>query len=51
MAKWMGIILGCAGGLSIGKEGPNIHMSAIICNQLMKMSTFKRIRENQSYKR
>ena len=44
VAKWLGIILGTGGGLSIGKEGPNVHMSGIICNQLMKKASFSVIR-------
>ena len=45
IAKWLGIIFGSAGGLSIGKEGPNVHMAGIICNQLLKNQNFRIIKE------
>lgn len=35
-AKVVGLIAGCAAGLSIGKEGPFVHISAIIANKLLK---------------
>ena len=36
------------GGLSIGREGPFVHVCGIIANQLSKVKFFNRIRKNEA---
>ena len=48
LAKLVGLLFGIAGGLSIGMEGPFVHLSAIIANQLSKVKIFERIRKNEA---
>jgi H+/Cl- antiporter ClcA len=48
VAKVAGLIFAFAGGLSIGKEGPFVHISAIVCSLLSKLSFFSHVRKNQA---
>lgn len=48
VAKIAGLLFAFAGGLSIGKEGPFVHISAILCSLLSKLSVFAHIRKNQA---
>jgi chloride channel 2 len=48
LAKITGLVFAIAGGLSIGMEGPFVHLSAIIANQLTKAKIFQRIRKNEA---
>jgi len=48
VAKVLGLIGAFAGGFSIGKEGPLVHICSIICNQLTRLPQFKRIRHNDA---
>jgi len=41
IAKAIGIIAGMSAGLSVGREGPYVHMSACIASKLSKISWFK----------
>ena len=50
LAKVIGLIFAICGGLSIGMEGPFVHISAIIANQLLKASIFAKIHKNQAIK-
>ncbi len=47
VAKLLGLVCGMGGGLSIGKEGPFIHMSCIIGYQLTNIPYFRSIRKNE----
>ena len=42
-AKIAGLIAGCAAGLSIGKEGPFVHISAILANKMTKMRYIRQL--------
>jgi len=45
LAKVLGLIAALAGGLSVGKEGPFVHISTCIAFNMMKLPIFKRIRK------
>lgn len=45
-SKILGLVAASAAGLSIGKEGPFVHVSAIIGNKLMKLGMFKSLHDN-----
>jgi chloride channel 2 len=47
IAKLLGLVCGLGAGLSIGKEGPFIHMSCIIGYQLTGLSYFSALRKNE----
>ena len=42
-AKIAGLIAGCAAGLSIGKEGPFVHISAILANKMTKIRYIRQL--------
>jgi chloride channel 2 len=44
VAKFVGVILSLIGGLSVGKEGPFVHISAAIADQLMRLPIFSHVR-------
>eukprot|EP00011_Vannellida_sp_DIVA3-517-6-12_P004637 CAMPEP_0114610798 /NCGR_PEP_ID=MMETSP0168-20121206/3787_1 /TAXON_ID=95228 ORGANISM="Vannella sp., Strain DIVA3 517/6/12" /NCGR_SAMPLE_ID=MMETSP0168 /ASSEMBLY_ACC=CAM_ASM_000044 /LENGTH=881 /DNA_ID=CAMNT_0001821753 /DNA_START=49 /DNA_END=2691 /DNA_ORIENTATION=+ len=48
IAKLTGLTCALVGGLSIGTEGPFVHIAAIIAAQLSKVTIFKRIRSNEA---
>lgn len=48
IAKTLGLIFAIVGGLSIGKEGPFVHISGIIANQLSRIKFFNRVRKNEA---
>lgn len=50
LAKIFGLIFASSSGLSVGREGPLIHISAALANQLMKFPIFHKI-QNQDIKR
>eukprot|EP01095_Lingulamoeba_sp_RSL-Kostka_P004541 TRINITY_DN15776_c0_g1_i1.p1 TRINITY_DN15776_c0_g1~~TRINITY_DN15776_c0_g1_i1.p1 ORF type:complete len:786 (+),score=233.63 TRINITY_DN15776_c0_g1_i1:46-2403(+) len=50
LAKTIALICVVSGGLSIGKEGPYVHICSVIANQLTKMNIFKKIRSNDALK-
>ena len=48
LAKFVGIILASAAGLSIGKEGPFIMITCCFTHLLMQVQSFHRIKEDSS---
>jgi len=48
MAKAVGLVCAIGGGLPVGWEGPNVHMSCIIADFLSKMSYFRSIRHDRA---
>ena len=51
LGKYLGLYTALSGGLSVGKEGPFVHISAGIVNKLSKFSFFRDIYENKSLKK
>uniref|UniRef100_A0A6B2KYD2 Chloride channel protein n=1 Tax=Arcella intermedia TaxID=1963864 RepID=A0A6B2KYD2_9EUKA len=50
VAKTIGVIGTIAAGLACGKEGPYVHMCAMLAYQLTRIPIFKRIRKNNGIK-
>ena len=48
VAKVLGLVCAFSGGLSIGKEGPYVHISSIIAHQVMRIPLWKKLARNQS---
>ncbi|RHY29275.1 hypothetical protein DYB32_005284 [Aphanomyces invadans] len=46
VSKCIGLTCALGSGLSIGKEGPFVHLSCIIANQLLRLNLFKDIRRS-----
>ena len=46
-AKALSLVLALAGGLSIGKEGPYVHMASCVAHQLSLLRPFRRIANNE----
>jgi chloride channel 2 len=51
IGKIIGVYSGYAAGLSIGKEGPFVHLAGGITNKLSKLNFFKDIKNNHSLKK
>jgi chloride channel 3/4/5 len=51
IGKITGLIAAIVAGLSVGREGPYIHMAACISSKLSKLSLFREIERNQSLKK
>jgi H+/Cl- antiporter ClcA len=49
-AKIIGLYAAIMGGASIGKVGPYVHLSAIVCSRLMKIKFFSKINSSTSTK-
>ncbi|CAG9318140.1 unnamed protein product [Blepharisma stoltei] len=45
LAKTFGLICAIGAGLSIGKEGPNVHMASIIAERVISLGPFKRFKK------
>lgn len=50
VAKVIGIFAILVGGPSVGKVGPYVHISCLICNRLMKINYFSKIYKSTSTK-
>lgn len=50
VGKVVGLFAILVGGASVGKVGPYVHISCIICNRLMKINYFSRINKSTSSK-
>jgi len=48
VSKCVGLVMAYASGLSIGKEGPFVHIASILCSLLSKLPFFKYIRQNNA---
>ena len=48
VAKILGLICAFAGGLSIGKEGPYVHISSIIADYVMRFPLWNKLPKNQA---
>eukprot|EP00742_Colponemidia_sp_Colp-10_P010161 GILJ01011137.1.p1 GENE.GILJ01011137.1~~GILJ01011137.1.p1 ORF type:complete len:802 (+),score=102.18 GILJ01011137.1:95-2500(+) len=48
VAKVLGLVCGLGSGISIGKEGPFVHIGAILANQMSKLSLFKHVEKSLS---
>ncbi|EQC34609.1 hypothetical protein SDRG_07932 [Saprolegnia diclina VS20] len=46
VSKFLGLVCALGSGLSIGKEGPFVHLSCIIANQLLQLPLFKDIKRS-----
>ena len=46
MAKYASLVLSIGGGLSIGKEGPFVHISGIIAHKISQFTIFSHIHRN-----
>lgn len=46
IAKLTGLIAGSAAGLSIGREGPFVHIAGIIAHKLTKVNIFRHLKTN-----
>ena len=51
IGKIIGLYAGFAAGLSIGKEGPFVHLAGGITNKLSKLRPFKEIKLNHSLRK
>lgn len=49
LIKMAGLVLGKAGGLSIGKEGPWVHISAALAHVLSRCSTFAHLSSEKDH--
>eukprot|EP01104_Vermistella_antarctica_P008312 TRINITY_DN2074_c1_g4_i1.p1 TRINITY_DN2074_c1_g4~~TRINITY_DN2074_c1_g4_i1.p1 ORF type:complete len:864 (+),score=190.46 TRINITY_DN2074_c1_g4_i1:267-2858(+) len=50
IAKFIGLICAFGGGFNVGKEGPYVHISSIIANQLSRFPLFREIHRNEAKK-
>ena len=50
LAKVIGLIAATGAGFSIGKEGPFVHISCIIANNLMRLRCFRALSDNSMLK-
>ncbi|GBG32632.1 Chloride channel protein [Hondaea fermentalgiana] len=50
-SKVLGLLLALGGGMVIGKEGPFVHISCIIANQMLRIPIFQEIRSSPALKK
>ena len=50
IGKSLGLFAALVGGASVGKVGPYVHLSCLICNRLMKLNYFRKINKSTSLK-
>lgn len=50
IGKALGLFAALVGGASVGKVGPYVHLSCLICNRLMKLNYFQKINKSTSLK-
>lgn len=51
IAKILSVVLAMGGGLSIGKEGPYVHISSCVAQQLTRLSIFRRLGQSETLRR
>ena len=51
VAKILSVVLAMGGGLSIGKEGPYVHISSCVAQQLTRLSIFRRLGQSETLRR
>ena len=51
IAKATSLVFALSGGLSIGKEGPYVHMASCVASQLCQLPMFRRIGQNEHLRR
>lgn len=51
VSKVLGLLLALGGGMVIGKEGPFVHISCIIANQMLRIPIFEEIRSSPALKK
>lgn len=51
VAKFSSMVFALVGGLSIGKEGPNVHMASCIANQLCYLRPFRHLAQDAHLRR
>ena len=50
IGKSLGLFCALVGGASVGKVGPFVHLSCLICNRVMKINYFSKINKTTSLK-
>lgn len=50
IGKSLGLFAALVGGASVGKVGPFVHLSCLICNRIMKLNYFTKINKSTSTK-
>ena len=50
IGKSLGLFAALVGGASVGKVGPYVHLSCLICNRVMKINYFSKINKSTSLK-
>jgi chloride channel 2 len=50
-AKVLSLVLAIGGGLAVGKEGPYVHISTCVAQQLCRLPLFRRLNETESLRR
>ncbi len=51
VAKATSLVFALSGGLSIGKEGPYVHMASCVAHQLCRLPCFRRVAQNEHLRR
>ena len=48
VAKSLGLLFSVSGGLVVGKEGPFVHISTSLCDQLLRFPCLQNLRRQDS---